>query len=444
MSTPSDTTFVRESEDGLIDRLGRWRIYLRNEAIILTIAQLSYVGASLVITVVAGRWIRPEDIGVWRILTLTEVYSVFAALGIPNGFLRQFPIAKGASASANLNARVSALYYSQHVQNLAGAGVIVFLGVTSPTLRGSAWLPLAGILYYIYFVTGRWKLAAETYLRADGQFSKLSKAYLLFAVIRLASLSLLPLFGFYGFLIRWPLTMVLEWAVLQQACKLSVGTMIKLPDMRTLLSLAGRDGLPLVVVSTLSAFALSFDRTWLALHASAANVGNYLIADSAKMFLSQLLGSIALVQYNKYAVAYGLADVAAMRQSFYSAAKLLAGSYLLTVILLPVGILIFVPLFIPRYAPGIPASLIVLGGGLGLTVASLGFPLTVTRRYFWWLGAEVAGLSVQFVLQRVLATRMNADAMVATSWSIGEACIGIVMVIGALRALRGRVKWQTS
>src|SRR5262249_54583178 len=115
-------------------QITNWRLYVRNESVLLAISQLGYVGSSLLVTIAAGWWIAPDQIGIWRVLALAEAYAAFATFGIPNGFLRQFPIAKGTGNSAGMAEKIAALYFSQTTQALIGIGILIYLAARSPAL----------------------------------------------------------------------------------------------------------------------------------------------------------------------------------------------------------------------------------------------------------------------------------------------------------------------
>jgi O-antigen/teichoic acid export membrane protein len=378
---------------------------------------------------------------VWRILSLAEAYAAFATFGIPNGFLRQYPIDNGAGRRGANAARTKALYFSQGIQAVIGLAITFYLSNAMPALRHSPWLVLAFFFYGLYFVVTRFKVAAETFLRAEGRFRTLAKAYWLLAALRAVSLLLIAVWGFHGFLIRWPATMLIEWLVLQSMTQLKWRGLVGFPKISTLIEL-GRDGVPTLVIGSIGAFSDSFDRRWLALHAAAASVGMYFIADAVKMFFAQIFGGVALVQYNKCGLAFGRSDSAGMWHAFYSAMRWLALAYMGSAVLLWVGITFGVPLLLPAYTPGISASLILLVGAVWLGVASLGFPLIVTRNYAWGIAASCCGLGVQALAQAILGGRMPPGTMVATAWSAGQAANALVMLLGVIIVLRKGALFQ--
>jgi O-antigen/teichoic acid export membrane protein len=410
-------------------------VYVRSEVIVLTLSQQIFVGASLLSNIAIGRWIGPNDMGVWRILTLTEAYVVFATFGIPNGFLRQFPIAKGSGEASQMEPSIKVLYFSEIIQSLVGTGILLYLILMSTALRTSEWLLLAIPSYWIYFTITRLRVAAEVYLRADGRFRTLSKCYLFFSLVRIISLILVPLLGFRGFLLRWPLILLIEWLILQYFTKLPVAKYFGFPHLKVLFSL-GRDGVPMIVISSVSVFADTLDRTWLATHSTSGSIGLYWIADSVKLFFAQLMGSIALVQNNQCAIAFGRKDRAGFIAAIRSAGFLLGGVYTASAIVLLLAIPILVPIFLPAYTAGVTPGLIILGGTLGTAIASISFPLTLTRQYGWSFAGALFGLGVEFGSQLWLRGRMPDGVMVATAWGIGTISSGLFFLMAVIITLR--------
>jgi len=415
--------------------ISRLKGYLAAETFVLTAAQLAYVGSSLLTTIAAGWWITPDELGLWRILSLAEAYAAFATFGIPSGFLRQHPIYQGAGRLEANTSRTRALYISQVTQAVVGLMIALHIARTYPTYRDSNWMVPVLLMYGLYFVLTRLKASAETFLRAESRFASLAKAYCVLAALRAGTLIFIPIWGFEGFLFRWPLSMLIEFLVLQRLTGLHWRTVVGFPSIRTIVQLS-LDGVPSLLIAAVAAFADSLDRRWLSLYGTAHSVGIYFIADAVKMYCAQIFGSIALVQYTRCGFAYGLGDIPGMWRSLYSAVQWIVLAYLCSVVLLVAGLLFGVPWLLPRYASGVSAALVIIVGSAGMVAASLGFPLTVTRNYSWILGACCCGLGTQILAQTILAKRMHAETMVAVCWSIGQIVNGIVMVVGVLWVLR--------
>ena len=410
------------------------RKQLQDEGVVFSVAQMIFVGASAIATFAAARWIKPDDLGIWRIMALTEVYTLFATLGIPNSFLRQYPIARGAGEMATSRRLTNALYWAYLMQSCFGILVVLAIVRFRLLFEPALWLSVGVLVYGVSFVAMRMKTAAEMLLRAEGRFVDLSKAYLILTVLQLVALVAVPVWGLAGYLGYWIVYTVGQWVVLESFVGSRGLFSLELPGQATFVNMM-RDGLPLIAIALITVLFESLDRIWLSIYADTRSVGLYVIADSTKLFLAQLLGTIALVYYVRCGVAFGKQDRDGVRQSVVSAAKVLSVAYAVGSTAMLVAMW-GVPTLFPAYASGVSAALMILAGGAGLAFASLGFLLTVMRSYRWSFAAGLCGLLMQVGAQALLAGHLSPGTMVALSWSIGQFSIAIVMTLGVLTLLK--------
>ena len=169
----------------------------------------NFVSSSVLVSIIgllsgfiSYRFIEPQLIGIWATITVFEVYATIIRFGIPNGMCRELPyeLGRGKIAQANCLASTTLAYsiFSSFIALLILP--LVFL-VPYLNITEKKQLICIGVLIIRILIDPYSTYLSGTF-RTNDQFDKLSRIQYIQATIRLASVTFIILWGFYGLLLR--------------------------------------------------------------------------------------------------------------------------------------------------------------------------------------------------------------------------------------------------
>ena len=178
----------------------RQKSMLRTGAIYSMSSSLSAV-AAMVVGFANMRWLGPELLGIWQSITIINSYLPFLQLGIQSGLNVDLPIILGEGNQERANkyigtAKAFARMLSFFI-SLIGTGVVVFLLCNNSDIKIT--VGVAAIVYMAVISCHQLHLIA-TY-RTASAFDRLSKIYLVDAVVTLLLLFFIYKYLYYGLII---------------------------------------------------------------------------------------------------------------------------------------------------------------------------------------------------------------------------------------------------
>lgn len=222
-----------------------------------------YTASSLLksaINIFAGflvlRWVSPTDMGIWQWAMIFNAYAQILNLGIPTGLNRELPFLQGAgkhSEAENLAASAqlfSILCAAFSFLTLLIIGIAMFInGSDTKTLFAIIGV---GLIISTSFYNGY----LVVLFRSNAAFNKLSKVYLLEAVLLIGLLPLIFLFNFLG-LVAYYVIGAVFLAILTHAYRpVRVRGIFNLQQLLHL----GKIGLPIFTLGYLQGISKTFPK----------------------------------------------------------------------------------------------------------------------------------------------------------------------------------------
>lgn len=173
---------------------------------------LKFTGSTLfaaainfVLGFVTFRYIAPDHLGIWGTFSTFTVYATFLRLGIPNGMNRELPYyyGKGDRETA-LKCASTTLSYSLFTTFIALLGTIVFyfcFDFSKYDSLSSDYFHTSVVFWITVLIEPYTTYLSGTYRTSDN-FDKLSNLQIIKAIIQAATIVLLIVWGFNGYLIR--------------------------------------------------------------------------------------------------------------------------------------------------------------------------------------------------------------------------------------------------
>jgi O-antigen/teichoic acid export membrane protein len=238
---------------------------------------LSYFITSSVSTSIVGllsgfvsyRYIDPRLLGIWVTVTVFEVYATITRMGIPNGMCRELPFELGKGNISKAKDLASTTFAYSIFSGLFALLIIPLVLLTSS-------IDLSNINYTLCIGIVLFRVIFEPYtsylsgtFRTNNQFDQLSKIQFIQAGIRLASIALVYIWGFYGLLIREIITPVTNAIQLHYARPFHIKPRFQWSIFKRLFKI----GFPIFMISYMTLSIDTFPRLFLVKYGEAIQLG---------------------------------------------------------------------------------------------------------------------------------------------------------------------------
>ena len=268
----------------------------------------NFVSSSVLVSIIgllsgfiSYRFIEPQLIGLWATIAVFEVYATIIRFGIPNGMCRELPyeLGKGNIAYANSLASTTLAYsiFSSFIALLILP--LVFL-VPYFNISGKDQLICIGVLIIRVLIEPYTSYLSGTF-RTNDQFDKLSRIQYIQATIRLASITFIILWGFYGFLLRETIIPLSNSIQLHLARPFKLRPKFNWIAFKRLFSI----GFPIFIISYATLAIDTFPRLFLINYGDAYQLGIFspviILIGTAKL----IPGTISGYLYPKLAYSWG-------------------------------------------------------------------------------------------------------------------------------------------
>jgi O-antigen/teichoic acid export membrane protein len=345
--------------------------------ILLGVVTMTTPVVGFVSSLVAARYVDPQEMGIYQTMLLLPTYVGFAHLGVFNGLGRNVPFLHGRGEMMRVQAMVNAAWSVATM--LGGLSLIIGLGVM-------AWLAVVG-----YSPLHFWALACvltvmatdPLFTQADSIYRGLRQNAALSGKIALSNsvaflAGLLPaLAGIWGLLAGRSIQAVARIAVLLPGTPCKPNQPGRWTDVVDL----GRTGFPLLLAGTLYSFLGVADRSVVAMLMTPADVGNLSLAGLVVTSIQFAPIALTTLLYPRIAACYGRCGTSlGLRRYFWitlglSVATVVPVSLAAWFLLEP-----FTLRYLPRYEAGIAAAKIASLGSMGFLYFGVGAIIAVVRR----------------------------------------------------------------
>jgi O-antigen/teichoic acid export membrane protein len=322
---------------------------IKNKKVLMKILSSSFLSlpVSILVAAVSFRYIDPEYMGIWAVVTIVETYSNIVRLGIVNGMNRELPHALGKGEKGQ------AIKYAQ--TTLAYTILVVFLTiVASPFLLSSADLKP---IYLWAMIVGVTKIVLNQYMsyiggtfRTTDNFNKLSNIQFIVIGSRLLFIPLIIAFGFVGYIIMQLLVVTLNSLLLYLKRPFPVKPKFHKESFFTLF----KTGFPIFLSSYAISFVATFPKLFILKYGTVTLLGLYAPVFTLITAFSAFPNALSTYYYPR--LSYQLGKGSSPYRLFISILKVYGVSILLVIVLL-IGIYLFIdyfPLLFPKYKESLP------------------------------------------------------------------------------------------
>ncbi|MGB2894896.1 MAG: oligosaccharide flippase family protein [Anaerolineales bacterium] len=405
---------------------------LVNEFLFFSLSTGAYQISRLVVTLVAARWIGPDDFGIWNALYLILLYGVLINLGVPSGMNREVPILTGRGREDLAHIAANVTFWFVLVTGLLGAlATVLILSNGLVATLSTASVVAMGVLFLAWHVYQYFQMR----LRSTIQFRLMTIQQFVFA--GLFPLIVLPMtnrFKLSGFIGGQALVAFLAILVIYRISSFQIEFQFDWSILRGLLKI----GFPIMMAGLLFSLLTSVDRWVILRFLGVEALGQYTLAILGVGILALLPAVISQQLYPRMAFLYGSTGEKrsllpiVLRQSLASTGitfPLIAATFLL----MP----FFVETFLPDYVVGIRAVRIVLVGlafiPLGGGVANF---LNTVDKQVYYLMVLAGAVLVNLGLGVLLVNRGWGLSGVAFSAAISYAFFTIALISVGVWVLR--------
>ena len=325
--------------------------------------------AQILSSIIILAYVGPDDIGIWNSLILFQTYSLFLQSGIINGLNRELPfyLGKGDRKFAESIASTALFYFLGSIAVCFVLSLVLFFIKASNSLQFH--LTFAGIV--IITLTKFYEDYLTSTFRSNHAFEKLAKVYVYRGLFLLASIVLVIIWGYYGYIIRMVLISILFTISLHVIRPIRVKPAFVKSDFILLLKV----GLPIFTLGYVFTVSGTIDRAILIKSAGFTVVGYYSLALMSYNALKAFPVSLANYIYPKMSYDFGQKND--KKRLTHKALKI---NLIVLIIMMPVAILGYfalpwlIPILFPKYVVGISAAQILLfasvfsGASIGVNV----------------------------------------------------------------------------
>lgn len=261
-----------------------------------SIVQMSNIISGIFI----GRWIAPNDYGVWVGLNLLPSYLVWLQAGTANGLGRELPVTKGKEKNEESNSLISAALAFNLCAGIIAALVLIVIGMLGSSEKSDQWKlgiffmafnVFSMILNGLMFIIGRSNLF----------FRPLFIVSVIQSILQITLLIMVRYFGFFG--LCWRL--VITQTVVLFIYIIALRNFLSVKWNTKLLLRLFRVGVPIFFAGYAALLSSIADRTLVGLHLGSSYLGIYGFAVFVYSGMQGLSISMAEVIYPRMASHFG-------------------------------------------------------------------------------------------------------------------------------------------
>jgi O-antigen/teichoic acid export membrane protein len=357
MATAADSNQMTSTERAEAE--GKARRVLADVAA-LTIASYIAPPIMFVSNLFTRRALGPLLTGTFATLTLVQQYSQLTNLGILQAAERQLPIIRGQNDLERYD-RVRRVSLTVAIASgvLTGLGILLYAAIGRAELDRALFRGL--LIYAVMAVVVQWGAAYLTFLRCEQRFQYLARINVLFITLTaVGNVVLTYTFGFDG-LVVWTLVVAAlgGLAYVRANGAVRLGPFHVSREAKALIA----DGIPMLILAFGHMGVHTIDNIMVLKLLDTEALGQYTLALSAGNIIYGLANSVSQVLYPRVLEDFGRSA------NSEPVLRLLARPMLMLAAVLPLlvaPLLFFLPVvvrvFIPKFAPGIPAFRIIMTG----------------------------------------------------------------------------------
>lgn len=330
-------------------KIGRYRTPLKflNSTLFLH-------GVSLITGFVTYRYVAPEYLGIWATFTTFSTIATFVRLGIPNGMNRQLPfyLGKGDKSKAESYASTTLCYsfFTMAVMSVIAVAFMVSYNFGSKGTLSEAY-KWAALVFFSQTIIEPYSTYLSGTFRTSSNFNKLSNIQFYMGIYRLASIVLVALWGYIGYLIREFIANLLNVGLLYLFRPMpKIHARFSWSIFKDLFNI----GFSIFIVSYISSFIDTIPKLFLIHNGTSTDLGLFSPALIILGLIALIPNTISNYLYPKFSFAYG---EGCSRLYFWSMTKkmLLASLVLGLICAIMVFVLIDKFIFIfPKYVESLP------------------------------------------------------------------------------------------
>ena len=184
---------------GLISSPGHFKL-IRNIGALLS-ANI-YSKLTIIISgVLIGRWVAPDDYGIWVALNILPSYVYWMQLGTANGLGRELPLTLGKGDTDAAKAFIGTAFYFHLVVVISSVVLLAILSIFFEVKESAKW---SYGLWFIIFYTATTLISGLFYIiaRSYRHFASLSALLIVQSTISLLGLWLVKYYSLYGLYYR--------------------------------------------------------------------------------------------------------------------------------------------------------------------------------------------------------------------------------------------------
>lgn len=261
-------------------------------------------GVNLVLTFIVYRYVSPELMGIWATFTTFTTIATILRMGIPNGMNRELPfyLGKGDVGLAKQYASTTLFYTLAISIVLLVVGVFFFIFFDFERQEFPSQYKMAAICFFFHLIVEPYTTYLSGTFRTNSQFDKLSKIQLLLSGLRLVSIVMVIVWGFYGYIAREFLVTAFNLVLLH--------IWRPLPDIKpkysiNLLKALFVVGFPIFITSYLSGFIDSIPRLFIINNGSTVAMGLFSPVVMSLSIVYLIPNTVASYLYPKFSARYG-------------------------------------------------------------------------------------------------------------------------------------------
>lgn len=319
----------------------------------LTAASLFNSIVAILGGILTAKWLLPEELGQFNLLSIFTSYIILVQIGIPSGLSRELPFYFGKNnqrhaESLAATSKFFMLYLSLAILVLALIASGYFLMIQN--FEYAVGCIVVGATTFQGLYTTKY---LKVLYRSENHFNKLAKITVIDAVVSVLSIYLVYRFHFYGLCARAILSSIVSWYFSEKWKPLAVNSKWSYSNFKEL----SKVGMPIYFVANIYGLWPTFQRTMIVSLLGTKALGLYSLATIVQGVLNTLSGSISSVIFPKMATAYG--GGASVLELLKIPAKFVLMVFIVNVVLLVVGwnlLPIVVTNFLPNYVAGIEAA----------------------------------------------------------------------------------------
>lgn len=386
---------------------------------------LFYAGSSVTTSMaqlVSGflviRWVAPEELGLWQIVRIAQVYAFLLLFGINNGLGRELPFFLGKGDLAFADRLAGTAFFCASAANavvlVAGVGCVIAFGG-----RGSH-LTWAIIAVTLSIMIAFYQQIFACAFRSKDSFQKLSGIQLTEAGMNLVTIPLVYYFHYNGMLIRAVLIAATTVTLMYVFRPMRVKMRMDWAALKVLL----KTGVPIFGLDYMKNSCATLDRVVLVKIGGTMDVGIYSLAGVVTSTLGALPTALSSYLYPRMSFKYG--EDGNPRSLWRMGVRFMLLGVAFTGLAAVGARLVlpsFVPAFIPKYVAGLPAAEIVLLAGV-LEVANLITNALWSMKYWRLMLAYQVAAAALYAAGPILGVLLLGKTLEAVAWGAVMGSLG--------------------